>query len=114
MEVCKHVMDQHLNAFELHDLLHGCCNGCGTGTAGIEAKLAQQLAHLEQQVPFYRVFLDLKKAFDAMDWERCILILEGYGVWTRMIRLIWIFWCNAVLVCQASGNYGYLFGQGVA
>ena len=64
-KVCKHVMDLHLNTFELHDLLHGCRNACGTGTAGIEAKLAKQLAHLEQ-VPFFGVFLDLKKAFDAM------------------------------------------------
>jgi hypothetical protein len=31
---------------------------------------------------------------------------EGYGVETRMIRLIWNFWHNAVLVCRASGNYG--------
>jgi hypothetical protein len=30
----------------------------------LEAKLAQQLAHLEQE-PVYGVFLDLKKAFDA-------------------------------------------------
>ncbi len=75
---------------------------------GIEAKLAQQLAHLEQ-VPFYGVVLDLKKAFDAMDWERCILILEGYGVGPRMIRLIRKFWRNAVLVCRASRNDGVPF-----
>ena len=107
-------MDLRLNAFDLHDLLHGCCNKRGTGMAGIEAKLAQQLAHLEQ-VPFYGVFLDLKKAFDAMDWEQCILILEGYGVGPSMIRLIRIFWRNAVLVCRASGNYGVPFqaGRGV-
>ena len=77
-KVCKRVMDSWLNAFELHDALHGCCNGLRTGTAGIEAKLAQQLAHLEQ-VPFYGVFLDLKKAINAMDWERCILILKVIG-----------------------------------
>jgi hypothetical protein len=86
----------------------------GTGTAGIKAKLAQQLAHLEQ-APFYGVFLDLKKAFDSTDRERCLLILEGYGVGPRMIRLIRNYWRNAVLVCQASGNYGSPFcaGHGV-
>jgi hypothetical protein len=96
-------MDLCLNAYELHDAVHGCRNQRRTGTAGIEAKLAQQLAHLEQ-VPFYGVFLDLKKAFDAMDWERYILILKGYGVGPNMIRLIRNFWRNAVLVCRASGN----------
>ena len=45
------------------------------------------LAHIEQ-VPFYGVFIDLKKAFDAMDWERCLLILEGHGVGPNMRRLI--------------------------
>ncbi len=50
----------------------------------LEAKLAQQLAHLEQE-PFYRVFLDPKKAFDAMDRERCLLILDGYGVGLNMV-----------------------------
>jgi hypothetical protein len=38
----------------------------GTGTAIIEAKLAQQLAFLAQ-LPLYGVFIDLRKAFDAMD-----------------------------------------------
>jgi hypothetical protein len=47
-----------------------------------------------------------------MDRERCLLILEGYGVRPRMIRLIQIFWRNAVLVCQALGNYGSPFCAG--
>ncbi len=113
-KVCESVMDLRLNAFDLHDSLHGCRDKRGTRTAGIEAKLAQQLAHLEQAL-FYGVFLDLKKAFDSMDRERCLLILEGYGVGPRMIKMIRNFWCNAVLVCQASGNYGSPFcaGHGV-
>jgi len=113
-KVCERVIDKRLNAFDLHESLHGCRDRRGTGTAVIEAKLAQQLAHLEQ-VPFYGVFLDLKKAFDAMDRERCILILEGYGAGPRMIRLIKNFWSNATMVCRASGNYGMPFqaGRGV-
>jgi hypothetical protein len=47
-----------------------------------------------------------------MGRERCLLILEGYGVGPRMIRLIRSFWRNAVLVCQASGNYGSPFCAG--
>ena len=60
-------MDQWLNAITLHESLHGCQDDRGTGMAVIEAKLAQQLAHLEQR-PFYGVFLkNLKKAFGVMD-----------------------------------------------
>ena len=76
--------------------------------------MAQQLSYLELQ-PFYGVFLDLKKAFNAMDRERCIMILEGYGVGPRMIWLIRTYWRDAIMVCRASGNYGQPFkaGRGV-
>jgi hypothetical protein len=113
-KVCERIMDKRLNAIALHESLHSCCDGCGTGLAIIKAKLAQQLAHLEQ-VPFYGVFLDLKKAFDSMDRERCLLILKGYGARSRMIWLICNFWANATMVCWASGYYGMPFcaGRGV-
>jgi hypothetical protein len=84
----------------------------GTGT--IEAKLAQQLAHLEQR-PFFGVFIDLKKAFDVMDRGRCLTILALHGVGPQMLRLIRNFWETATKVCRAKGNYGRLFkaGRGV-
>ncbi len=107
-------MDRRLNALPLHEALHGCRNGHGMGTAILEAKLAQQLAYLEQE-PFYGVFLDLKKAFNTMDRERCLLILEGYSAGPNMVWLICNFWRDATMVCQASGNYGGPFcaGRGV-
>ena len=66
-------------------------------------------------MPFFGVFVNLKKAFDAMDRERCLLILEGYGAGPKMVRLIRNFWNQATMVCRASGNYGEPFqaGRGV-
>jgi hypothetical protein len=72
------------------------------------------LSYLELK-PFYGVFLDLWKAFDAMDREQCIMLLEGYGAGPRMIYLIRGFWPDAIMVCRAAGNYGMAFkaGRGV-
>jgi hypothetical protein len=65
-KVLEKVMDLRLEAIVLHNSLHGCLALQGTETRIIEAKLAQQLAHLEQ-TPFFSIFIDLRKAFDAMD-----------------------------------------------
>jgi hypothetical protein len=55
------------------------------------------------------------EAFDSMDWERCIMILEGYGAGPRMIQLIRGYWRDAIMVCRVLGNYGTPFkaGRGV-
>ncbi len=72
-------MDLRLEAIVLHDSLHECLALQGTGTRIIEAKLAQQLAHLEQ-TPFFGVFIDLRKVFDAMDCSCCLeILLHGVG-----------------------------------
>jgi len=110
----ERIIDHRLNAIELHDSLHGCRDSRGTGTAIINAKLAQQLSYIELK-PFYGVFLDLRKAFDAMDRERCILLLEGYGAGPRLVRLVRTYWRDAIMVCGAAGYYGQPFkaGRGV-
>ena len=64
-------MDARFSEIGLHDYLHGFRAKRGTGTGIMEAKLIQQLAFREQ-VPLYGIFLDLRKAFDAMDRSRCI------------------------------------------
>ncbi len=40
-KVVERIMDRQLNSLPLHEALHGCRNGRGTGTAILEAKLAQ-------------------------------------------------------------------------
>ena len=83
-KVLEQVMDLRPEKIKLHDSLHGCLAGRGTGTGIIEANLAQQLAHLEQ-ASLFGVFIDLKKAFGAMDRGRCLAILALHGVGPQML-----------------------------
>ena len=101
-KLIERVIDERLSKIELHDCLHGfrAKRGCGTGI--MEAKLVQQLAYREQ-CPLYGIFLDLKKAYDAMDRKRCLEILEGAGVGPKIRRILKNFWDKAELACRASG-----------
>ena len=63
---------------QLHDVLHGFREGRDTGTATLEANLLQQLAAMREEV-LYVIFLDLTKAYDALDRSRSLKILKGYG-----------------------------------
>jgi hypothetical protein len=74
----------------------------------IKAKLAQSLAWRDQ-CPLYQIYVDLKKAYDALDREQTLIILAAYGVGPRMLRLQKHFWDTAKLVCRAGGNYGKPF-----
>ena len=49
------------------------------GTASLEAKLLQQITSTREAV-LYKIFLELQKDYDALDRNRCLNILEGYGV----------------------------------
>ena len=75
---------------KLHDVLHGFWEGRGTGTATLEAKLLQQLSAMREEV-LYMIFLDLTKAYDALDRSRSLEILKGYGVGERLRRLLTVY-----------------------
>ena len=79
-----------MKAISFHDFLHGFVEKRGTGTATLEAKLAHQLAARDQE-PLYEVFLDLRKAYDALDRERTLMALKGYGVGDRILRLLSVY-----------------------
>jgi hypothetical protein len=96
------------NSVAFHDSLHGFRANRGTGTAGIEAKLLQQLAAIEQ-VPLYEIFIDLQKAYDTLDRERTLEILEGYGVGPMVIRLLRTFWEQQQVVSRLGGYHGKPF-----
>ena len=85
-----------------HDLLHGFQAGCGKVNVTLDAKLFQQLADLREEV-LYVIFLDLHKAYDALDRSRCLDILEGYWVGPRARRLLGTYWGKMAMVARAGG-----------
>ena len=75
------------SAITFHDLLHGFQAGCGTGTATLEDNLIKRITDMREEVLF-QVFLDLYKAYNALYRDRCLGILEAYGVGPKTIRLL--------------------------
>ena len=61
------------------------------------------------------IFLDLTKAYDALDRSRSLEILKGYGVGDRVRRMLREYWEKTTLVARAGGYYGKGFkgGRGV-
>ncbi len=79
---------QHIS---FHEDLHGFLPARGTGTACLEAKLEAQLAFRSGR-PLHHIFLDFSKAYDSLNRERTITILQDYGVGPNVIRIIATFW----------------------
>ena len=55
------------------------------------------------------IFLDLHKAYDALDRSRCLKTLEGYGVGPRACRLLQTYWRKFAMVARAGGYYRTAF-----
>ena len=55
------------------------------------------------------IFLDLNKAYDALDRSRCLDILKGYGVGPRSRWLLRKYWGKLKMVARAGGYYGESF-----
>ena len=56
------------------------------------------------------IFLDLRKAYDALERSRCLEILEGYGVGPNARILLTNYWRRLNMVARAGGYYGTAFG----
>ena len=52
------------------------------------------------------IFMDLQKAYGALERDIYLEILEGYSVGTQACRLLWTDWGWMQMVARAGGYYG--------
>ena len=67
--------------------------------------MLHQLAAMREEV-LYVIFLDLTKAYDALDRSRSLEILEGYGVGQRVRQLLRVYWSKYTMVTWVGGYFG--------
>ena len=104
------ILNCRLTAFiAFHNFPHIFRAGGGIGTSTPEAKLLQKLVALREEV-LYMIFLDMHKAYDALDRSRCLEIMEGYGVVPKSRRLLTNYWRRLTMVARAGDYYGTVFG----
>ena len=104
-KVVAEFLNRHLtSSITYHDFLHGSQEYCDTGNGTLEGKPLQQLAAMREDV-LYVIFLDLHKAYDALDMDRCLEILEGYCVGPLSFRIIRTYWYWLRVVARLGGYY---------
>ena len=79
--------------------------GRGTGTANIEDKLLQKLINMIETV-LHSILLDLRKAYDALDRDRCLGILAGYGVGPSTLQIMRKYWAWIHMAAKVGGVTG--------
>ena len=102
-EISGIINRQILSYIQFHDALHGFRAGRGTGAATLEIKLLQNLVAMRDTVLQY-IFVNLCKAYDALDRDTCLDILTGYGVGSRTLRILQTYWARLKMVAKAGGR----------
>ena len=62
-----------------------------------------------REAVLFGVFLGLHKLYNALDRDRCLVILAVYGVGPRTIRLLWTYWGRLTMLARAVGYSGLPF-----
>ena len=57
----------------------------------------------------YGIFLDIHKAYDALDCGRCLNILVAYSVVPRALRLLHRYWDRLLMATRTDGYCGFPF-----
>ena len=92
-----------LSSIHFHDALHVFYAGRGTGTATLEAKLLQHIIAMRKRV-LVSIFIDMHTVYDTLDRDQCLDILEGYGVGTRTLHILWTYWVR-IQMAEKAGDH---------
>ena len=77
----------------------------GTVIVTLEGNMLQQNIYMKETV-LYAIFLDLRKAYDALDRYRYIYILVGYGVGPKTLRILQTYWVWLHMAAKVGGTMG--------
>ena len=109
-KVCAVVVNCRLEiSVVLQDALCRFITGRWTGTAALEANMAQHLAGLAHK-PLFHLFLDVWNAYDSLDRERCLELLRGYGMGPNLARLLENYWRRHRIFPKVGKYLGAAFG----
>ena len=72
---------------QFNNIIHGFQAGQGTCTNSLKDKLIQHLTAMREEV-LYEVLLDLWKAYDSLDRERCMEIIAENVVSPQTERIL--------------------------
>ena len=56
-----------------------------------------------REAVLHEIYLDLQKAYDALDWKMCLEILAVYGVVPRALHLLRECWVWITMIAKAGG-----------
>ena len=73
-----------------------------------QIQTATQLMDLREEV-LNDIFLDMHKAYDALERGRCLDILVAYGVGPLDLRLLWRYWYRLAMVSRECEYFGAPF-----
>jgi hypothetical protein len=111
LKVCYKVIStiilmQIESGIKWHPGIHGFIHKrAGTGTCILEAKLHMQLASYLCQ-PLFQIFLDLSKAYNNLDHERIMLLMEAYGIGPHTRSIINALWEHELMVPKSGDCFG--------
>lgn len=84
--------------------VHGFCQHRGCYTAIGKAKIRMQRAAYAG-VTMYQIYLDLRKAYDSINRESVLALLQRYGVGPNVRRYISFIWEDQIFLLKQSGFF---------